>query len=192
MVAVDSSAKAYSHCAILGAIVGDLQSLEVRLRSYLYLLEVEEDSSKKGPEGLELWKLKKGDTVVQNSFTNFDTLGTLIRKYNNCVQAEEKVGPEILAIRDLLAHGRTSSPQPTLDLRIFKFSKEPNGNGEVQVTHAEDMTPEWLAQKKDEVLAAMKKVGDLVTRQMALRTHVLRRALRRREGNSRTRREHKT
>ena len=164
---VDSSMEARTHCLMLGQIIANLQSLELRLRSYLYMNQVKQDSSKKGPEGWDVFFLKKGASVIENAFSNYDSLDELITKYNNLVASdEEQVDQTITDIRDLLAHGRTVSPIAALDLRIFKFSRATNGR--VTVTHAEDMTPEWLNQKNQQVLAAMRKVQGPLNRQMGV------------------------
>ena len=118
------------------------------------MVEVEQDSSKEGLPP-ELFALNVGDSVIENAFTNYDTLGMIISKYNDLVPSDQ-VDPAITDIRDLLAHGRTVAPIASLPCRIFKFSRPVNG--QVTVTHAEDMTSEWLNQTNQHVLAELRKV----------------------------------
>lgn len=60
----------------IGAIVGNLQSLEFALRWFL--------SESVGPRdtNLKLDKLQAGDLVAETHLTNYDSLGQVIRKVN--------------------------------------------------------------------------------------------------------------
>jgi hypothetical protein len=60
----------------LGKIVSNLRSLECLLR--MFLKEANGESS-----STQYFNLKINDEVSEDSFTNYDTLGQLIKKYND-------------------------------------------------------------------------------------------------------------
>jgi hypothetical protein len=67
-------------------------------------------------------ELQAGQTVEENAFTSYDTLGQLITKYNGAVKAsapELQVDPDLSDLRDLLAHGRMFSNEPVSPLRVM-------------------------------------------------------------------------
>jgi hypothetical protein len=134
---------ANEHLLRLGKLVGNLQSLECLLRTYLLALARKGVTAAPGPD---YWSLKAGDVVPVNEFTNYDTLGTLIDKYNADIGTRDPslaIDPKIVEIRDLLAHGRVASCTPDLaELAIVKFDRP--SQGAVKVMACARMDDAWF------------------------------------------------
>jgi hypothetical protein len=144
---IDKLTDADQHALQLGQVMGNLHSLEVLLRAFLYRMEIMEDRSK--TTQAEIYKLEVGNSVIENSMTNYDTLGQVILKYNEIVSKIDsslQVDPEIAELRDGIAHGRVLAKQPERPLRLFKFSRP--RQGKVTVTHVK---------KKREMGSALEK-----------------------------------
>ena len=96
-----------------------------------------------------------------NAFTNFDSLGQLIEKYNAAVRVKDQalvVDAAIVTVRDLLAHGRVAADSPDeARLTIVKFS--PPLNGTVRVTDSAMMTNQWCQERIDVVRMQIEKVA---------------------------------
>src|SRR5438094_506073 len=89
------------HAYNLGAVVGNLMSLEVLLRAAVAKLGAGEWS------GPDLEKLAVGQRVPVNSMTSYDALGKIIDKYNSLVTAPHRIDRDrLVALRDAIAHGR--------------------------------------------------------------------------------------
>ena len=147
---------AENHLLHLGKLVGNLQSLEGLLRCYLLNIDQTPPASK----GTLYWNLKTGDVVPEDAFTNYDTLGDLINKYNADVQSRDaglRVDPSLVSVRDLLAHGRVAAgaPDPSL-LKIVKFNRPSDGN--VKVVAAALMDETWFKAQNSLVLTQLKHV----------------------------------
>ncbi len=148
-----------SHALAVGKLVVNLQGLEYALRAFL--LKHNEASE---PQ-VDTSKLKQGDMVPANSFTNYDTLGMLVDKFNgvagkSCPACQ--VDRAVVAVRDMLAHGRIASPTGQLPLELVKFGKEKNGR--VPVEHVVTVDCEWLSSNIRLVCAQMGKVLDASNR----------------------------
>ena len=94
--------------------------------------------------------INEGCLVCENAFTNYDTLGTLIRRYNGIIENHDqslRVDEELVNLRDALAHGRIASKTPSPDepQKLVKYDRPQNG--QVHVTHCLTMTEEWLKHK---------------------------------------------
>ena len=75
--------EADKHTLRLGKLVVNFQSLEFALRAFLVNNEIA--SGGRFPQSVNLHNMNEGDVVPLNSFTNYDRLGQLIKKYNNPV-----------------------------------------------------------------------------------------------------------
>lgn len=123
----------------LGKIVSNLQSIEFALRMFLLAANGESSSTK-------YFDLKINDEIGEDSFTNYDTLDQLIKKYNEHVTVVDKalcISVKVVALRNALAHGRvfSTNPSPNHPYQLFKFTKP--ANGKVKVTHSEEMNSDW-------------------------------------------------
>ena len=86
---------------LIGNLLTNIWSLETILR-YLILAKKKEILQQIGG-------LNEGDTLSENSYTNYFQLNNLIEIYNTeyCSTQEEKINKErIIKIRDVLHHGR--------------------------------------------------------------------------------------
>lgn len=131
---------------LMGTLVANLQSLEFALRAFLY--NKESGPKPANPEfGKNIYDFKVGDCVEETAFTNHDTLGQLIDKYNEIVKSKDStvcVDRGIVDIRNALAHGRiaSESPAPEVPLKLIKYGKPQNG--QVCVTHYVTLTKDWF------------------------------------------------
>jgi hypothetical protein len=105
------------HNVQIGRLVGNLGSLEFALR--LFLAEA---------AGQEVALPKSGEATVRLSYvTNWDSLGDLVRKYDQSLSADEgkafRVDDEAVALRDAIAHGRVLSATPDPPLTLYRFGK---------------------------------------------------------------------
>lgn len=144
-----------TYALLLGKIVSNLQSLEFSLRAFLTNNEVAKGKS----FNIDLAKLKVGDQVSVNAFTNYDSLRQCIRKYNGIVARTDPslcVDETVVDLRDAIAHGRASAPSPTDQLGLLKFDK-PNA-GSVTVVFAQQMSAAWLSRQCDSVATLVKRV----------------------------------
>jgi hypothetical protein len=122
------------YAANLGKIVANLHALEFSIRIFMCDIHRENYTL---PHA--------GDTMVPLShLTNFDTLGQLIQKYNACLLPNERqyeVDPEIVGIRDAIAHGRAVGIQGVFTL--YKFGR-PNHVGMVPVEFSQELDHVWV------------------------------------------------
>ena len=148
---------AANHATQLGKLIGNLQSLETVLRCFIDRVSM----SPRLPQGKTYFGLHVGEEVPENAFTNFDTLGQLIEKYNTVVRATNKallVDVGVVAVRDLLAHGRIAADLPDeTQLVIIKFDHPSNGT--VRVTDSAMMTNQWCQERIDLIRMQCKKVA---------------------------------
>lgn len=127
---------ATDHALRLGKLLGNLQSLEVLLR--IYLLKSTEAMPTKRIPPKPYWDLKVGDSIDEDEFSNYDSLKTLVRKYNLDVAAKEPtlaVDVRVVEVRDLLAHGRVAATaEDTKAMKILKFDKPRSGRAVVSAS----------------------------------------------------------
>jgi hypothetical protein len=109
------------HYEGVGRIVGNLQSLELVLRLFLYEEKAEEGQLP-----------QPGDTTVRETWlTNYKSLGEVVSAYNAKLTKDEMprfvVDNTVVAVRDALAHGRVVSLKPSPPFTLFKFVKPRKG-----------------------------------------------------------------
>ncbi len=135
---------AANYAMYLGKVISNLHSLEIALR--IFLDRLNPGSSPHLPAGKSYYQLQVGDSVPENAFTNFDTLGDLVDKYNEAIRKKDTtllVDRSVIQLRDLMAHGRVSADAPDETRHaIIKFAKPKNGS--VQVTDCALMTEQWF------------------------------------------------
>lgn len=139
---------------LLGQLKINLISLETLLRFYLF----KKESCDK--DFVSPTKIKIGDKVKINAFTNYDTLDILIEKYNKYQKLNDKINSnKILSIRNLLAHGRAYSLdcKTNFPLVFVKFSKEHNGF--VKMIYKESLDSNWLKKSINHIYILLEKIG---------------------------------
>lgn len=141
------------HVLGLGRILGNLHSLEFAVRMYLWKHEKKVAIQ----PSLAMDGLRPGDVVPENAFTNYDTLLTMIRRYNVLVATPLQVAESVVDLRDALAHGRVSGRTAAMPLRLLKFGKPAAGSA--TVTHSELMDQGWFEAKVSWVRAQLGKVA---------------------------------
>jgi len=145
------------HALGIGQIIGNLHSLELAMRLFL-------DRAKSGNSSApkpDLFSLKAGDRVGVTPFTNYDSLGRVIDRYNERVAGinpELSVDKSVVELRDALAHGRLLTRVPQRPIRLFRFSA-PHGTT-VEVSMALDVTDEWIAEQRRRLYAEIQKVSE--------------------------------
>jgi hypothetical protein len=141
----------------IGEIFANLLALEFSLRFFLY--------ESVGPQHatLSLDQLTAGDCVPENPITNYDSLGKLVRKVNERLEAldvPERVDNSLVDLRDTLAHGRIYYSQLDGPGKLLKFSRAKQGK--VRVTTAIELTPQWLKEQNKRTVAELKKVVRII------------------------------
>lgn len=144
------------HAKHLGGLVTNLQSLEFILRIF--------HNRQPGarpigfPEGSNIYESQVGQQVPESDLTSYDSLGTLITKYNAVMDEKgvEKLDATIVDLRDALAHGRVSAALPDDHMRLLKFDRP--RHGVVRVAFNQEMSEDWFKAQKTRVYAAIKVV----------------------------------
>lgn len=124
----------------IGRIMTNLLSLEFAIRLFLYELEGPQDLS------FDIDQTAVGTRVNETPLTNYDALGTLIKKLNILLSRRglaARIDESLVELRDALAHGRLLSPQPQGPFRLHKFGKPQNGL--VLLTCSINISSEWIA-----------------------------------------------
>ena len=106
----------------------------------------------------QLPRVKAGDCVEINAFTNSDDLRQTLEKFNrhaplNC---RLDINP-IINLRDAMAHGRMFGYGSMKHLRLLKFSRKAKAE-KVSVELVQDMTHAWFIQNIQLLDAALEKV----------------------------------
>ena len=130
----------------LGRIVANMHGLEFAIRAFLFHSE----TTFLGLPQLNINynKLKVGDCVDYNAFTNYYTLGKLVDEYNTFVRKHIQssmnyiLDKSVVDLRDAIAHGRISSNNPDEDYCLLKFGKKENGK--TKVTFFARMDENWF------------------------------------------------
>jgi len=124
------------HIKGLGMLVSYFHTLEYVLRGVL------KNQAKGKTKKVDYSLLKIGDTVPEDPMTNYDSLGSLIDKYNKIAPKELQIAKGIVAVRDAIAHGRVFSDTQSLPMRLFKFDKPKKGV--TSVTYAATLDQDWF------------------------------------------------
>lgn len=145
-----------------GRILLNLKALEFALRVFL-LDPVEAHSA---TCSLDIEKLDFGDWVPEDALTNYDSLGALVCKVNERLKVEgvpDRIDESLVDLRDALAHGRLYSDRPKGGpFQLLKFSRAEKG--QVQVTTAILVTPQWLTEQVKRTKSEVEKVVQVARR----------------------------
>ena len=148
------------YAALLGKIFMNIRSIEFAMRLALY----KHKSKPYQPflKGFNLNTLTLGDDAPENSLTDFSSLKELIDRYNTEIANGNQtppIDPNLIELRDALAHGRISTNTLESPLKLLKFDKP--HNKKVRVAFAQDLTQDWLKKQLrwtcDELLKATNK-----------------------------------
>jgi hypothetical protein len=141
------------YCQKLGKLVANLHSLEFALRAFLLkYFEGQEPQT-------DISTLLAGDEVPSNSFTNHESLGQLINKFNDVIQSYPYccIDKTVVEIRDMIAHGRVSGKNPEPPYQLIKFGR-PNKRGMIPVEHVVITDSRWLSTSTNLVLGQIQKI----------------------------------
>jgi len=142
------------HCMQLGKLVATLHSLEFTLRAFL----LKHNESREPSVALDA--IAPGGHVPENSFTNYDTLGMLLKKFNDIVACHASacsIDPAVVDARDMLAHGRIAGNSPEVfPMELLKFGKPTLAGVPVEAMVTVDV--DWLRSKASLVENQVRKV----------------------------------
>ena len=140
--------------------LGDLQakflSLEYHLRTFLF-------HHSGLPFMQDFDSIVAGDFIEENPFTNWDTLGALIDKYNQAVlrkNASLVIDRGVVDIRDALAHGRFYRRSVKSQPRLLKFSRPDKATGKVRAETVVTLEPATLTKWNAYLFMLVRKVQD--------------------------------
>ena len=150
--------------ARMGQIVVNLQAMEFLLRQYLRSQEPISSTSVLIPDA-EQWHV--GTSLPICSFTDYDTLGRLISKYNRhmATSGGMKIDEYLVDLRDAMAHGRVFSTKPLSDENhpyLVQFS--PPKDDAVKVLFHAPLSPEWLEKQNAKILEAINNLVSNLSR----------------------------
>ena len=148
------------HAYSLGKLLANFQSLEFILRAFLWNLPLAPSCGV--PCGTDIYSLPVGTELDECAFTNYDSLGKLIEKYNLGAGDRRlpQIDPTLVDIRDALAHGRVSTDSLDQPPRLLKFSCPRNGR--VRITFNEQLTQSWFKHQIHRVCEAIQSVRERV------------------------------
>lgn len=136
----------------LGGLLANFQSLEFIIRAFLSWCNYSSETA------TDMYSYPVGTELPESEWTNYDTLGDLINKYNS--EAKKRNLPAIdtalVEIRDALAHGRLSAPSSAPPVRLIKFSKPKNNL--VRVTFNVVMTKSWFGIQTEKIKESIEVV----------------------------------
>jgi hypothetical protein len=146
-----------SHIRNLGKLNGNLHSLEIILR--IFLQKQDSTRATRLPYGHDIYDLAVGTELDESVWTNFNTLRTLIDRFNEyaVLNGVASIDKTIVDLRDALAHGRVSALTETFPLRLIKFDKPINKK--VRVAFNEELTEHWFQNNINRVYAAISIVN---------------------------------
>jgi hypothetical protein len=140
----------------LGALLCNLHGLEFMLRCFLAKYN-ENDKSQ-----VDHCEFTPGDYVPENSFTNYDSLGQLVKKYNDIISQRKwdldlSIDVEVVKLRDMLAHGRIAGKTKEIfPMTLVKFEKpKPEG---VKISANITMDEDWFTTRVPYVWRQLGKV----------------------------------
>ncbi len=143
---------------LLGRVLSNLHSLEFLLRAFLYAKAAPPHTP--FPKGISLDTAKAGDNMPVNAMTDYDSLSHLIARYNAIVspsRSDLAIDPTVVDLRDALAHGRVSAPNPGDSLLLVKLAR-PHA-GAATVTYSQPLTSAWLKQQTTRIHDEMMKIA---------------------------------
>lgn len=144
----------------LGTLVGNILCLEFVLRAFLINSEIA--SGRTFPQSVNLNKLKEGDIVPENAFTNNDSLRELINKYNmhpRISTSNLTLDKTLSDIRNAIGHGRISGDTPGVSsLHLLNFNHPKNK--QVKVKFSAPLSREWFDRQISRFYDATLKVNN--------------------------------
>jgi hypothetical protein len=149
---------------LMGQIVVNLQAMEFLLRQYLRSQEPISSVGVLIPDA-EQWHV--GTSLPICSFTDYDTLGRVISKYNRHMATSGgiKIDESLVDLREAMAHGRVFSTKPLSDENhpyLVQFS--PPKEDAVKVLFHAPLSPEWLEKQNARILEAINNVVSNLSR----------------------------
>ncbi len=147
------------HALWLGTLVANFHSLEFCLRAFLQSLPNARPIGL--PGGTDLYAFQEGAKVPESEITSYDTLGRLIKKFNDEMtrRGQSGIDDSLVRVRDAIAHGRVSAPKPNARMQLLKFSVPDNGY--VEVEFSAQMSKEWFREQCTRVREAILVVAEL-------------------------------
>lgn len=130
----------------VGKLVTHLHAFEYALRGRLSYEDPPVDGV--AAADVRLADLEVGQAVPVNALSSYESLGQLIRRYNQLISAEDPdlviAANEIVALRDAFAHGRLVPLEADGLLRLMKFDRPVDDRTSVEF--AVTLSLEWMHQ----------------------------------------------
>lgn len=144
----------------LGGLVGNFHALEFVLRCYFQALPTARPIGIS--YGTDIYSFPVGAEVPENELTSYDSLGSLIQRFNGDMQSRgaATIDPTLVRLRDAIAHGRVSTKTKDGTLRLLKFGKPKEGK--ITIEFNEKMTEEWFKVQIPRVFSAVAVVAHVM------------------------------
>lgn len=135
------------HARNIGGLICNLQSIEFEIRCLLAWAHYPEASGI--PAGYKLADLREGSEFQAGAFTDYDSLGKLVGKFNSLAKEKRirQLDTALVTLRDALAHGRCAADPGDPHFRLIKFSRA-DRNGRVTVTYNQVLEPQWYDRQR--------------------------------------------
>ena len=147
-----------THAESLGGLLGDIQSLEFSIR---LCLSRREGSPVRDRYVEDFSDAPVGSIVPESDLSSYASLGRLIREFNVIYESSGiAIDPNLVEIRDVLAHGRVFSGPDDFNFRVVKFDK-PVG-GEARLSYNQVMDEAWFKEQKARLVAAISDVMSIL------------------------------
>lgn len=133
--------------------MANLLGLEFAIRAYLYAKAAHPHEGMEN--GKQLYQYAVGEQIPENAMTCYDSLKTLIDRYNKLAPLERRVDPGIVDLRDVFAHGRLAGVASSDNFSLMKTKKEKEI---LAVSFSQELTEAWLIDQVRRTRAESNKV----------------------------------
>jgi hypothetical protein len=149
-----------------GRLMSNLHTLETVIRIFLLIFDKGYKEAVKFNKSVR--KLKIGQEVTENAFTNFNLFSKLVTKYNCFVSSRHilyqcKIDSELIDFRNAVSHGRIfykslKPPHTTMLLLQFSDPRKDKVSNNPKVEYCGKMTTGWFNKKIQWIAREKQKV----------------------------------
>ena len=141
-----------AHARNVGAIVGNLLSLDLLVRVAIEWLE---------GSGPSLGPFREGAWLPRTPVTDPDSLGPMIDRFNALVPdpSDRLDAGGLVRLRDAIAHGRILATEERTPMTLVKYGRNPDREGRIHVETVLVMTDDWFVEQRKFTRAALMRAA---------------------------------